>query len=362
MPAEGRSRIRPRSEAGAVRELIYAGPHVVEWRDAPDPRVEGPRQAVVAPVAATTCDLDRGIIKGNAPFFGREFALGHELVGEVVDVGDGVRSVVPGDLVSVPAQISCGECDRCRGGDTAFCRSVRPNSMYGLGERAGGWGGGFSDLVRVPFADGMLVRLPPGVAPERVVAASDNLTNAYEAIAPHLARWPGADVLVAGVGGTGFYAVQIARALGAGEIGYLDHDAERLDFARRLGATPIDVTRDREPRALDAHYQIGADARGDPRDLALLLRSLAPRGVCTVFSLYFEEVPLPVLHMELNGLRVEFTPTSVRAHLPAVLELVHRGRLAPEAVTTETRDWEDLPEAMTEPSMKPVFVRETPAG
>src|SRR3990172_750143 len=153
-----------------MRQLTFVHKGVLEWHEVPDPGLEGSRQAIVAPVVATTCDLDRSIIKGRAPYDG-PIALGHEFVAAVIDVGDGVHSVVPGDVVAVPAQISCGECDRCRTGGTAFCRSVPPTSLYGLGAVTGDWGGGFSDLVRVPFADAMLVRLPKGVAPESVPPA-----------------------------------------------------------------------------------------------------------------------------------------------------------------------------------------------
>jgi alcohol dehydrogenase len=320
-----------------MRELTFVKPRILEWHDAAPPRLEGPRQAIVAPVAATTCDLDRSLIKGRTPYEG-PIALGHEFAAQVVDVGDAVRDVVPGDTVVVPAQISCGDCARCRSGATAFCRAVGPNAMYGFGAFTGSFGGGFSDLVRVPFADAMLVRLPDGVSAPSVAAAGDNLTNPYEAVVPHLVRDPGANVLIAGVGGTGFYAVQIAKAMGAGRVDYVDHDPERLALAARLGAGTIEIR----------------------RELTLLLRSLAPRGVCTSMAMYFRETPLPLLQMMLRGVRFEATPTNIRAFLPAVLSLVGTGRIAPERVTTEVLPWETLPEALVEPSMKPVFVRSAP--
>ncbi len=347
------------SRMNTMRELTFVKPKVLEWHEVPEPRLEGPRQAIVAPVAATTCDLDRSIIKGRAPYRG-PIALGHEFVAEVVDVGDGVRGVVPGDVVAVPAQISCGECDDCRTEGTAFCRAVPPTSMYGLGTMTGGWGGAFSDLVRVPFADAMLVRLPAGVDPQAVAAASDNLTSAFEAVVPHLERRPGASVVIAGVGATGLYAIQMARANGAGRVDYVDHDRGRLDLAAGLGANPIEVGRGRAVSSLERRYEIAVDARGEPDELALVLRSLAPRGVCTSVSMYFRETPLPLLEMMLRGVRLVLTPTSIRAHLSKVLSLVHSGRVAPERVTTEVRSWEELPEALAEPSMKPVFVRAAP--
>lgn len=221
-------------------------------------------------------------------------------------------------------------------------------------------GGGFSDLVRVPFADAMLVRVPKGVAPESVPAASDNLTNAFEAVVPHLERLPGASVVIAGVGATGLYAIQTAKAMGAGRVDYLDHHRGRLDLAAKLGANPIEVGRGRPAPSLERQYEIAVDARGEPAELALLLRSLAPRGVCTSVSMYFGETPLPLLEMMLRGVRFEPTPTNIRAHLGTVLSLVQTGRIAPERITTEILPWEQLTEALSEPSMKPVFVRETP--
>jgi threonine dehydrogenase-like Zn-dependent dehydrogenase len=340
-----------------MRQLTFVKPRVLEWHDVPAPGLEGPRHAIVAPVAATTCDLDRSLIKGRTPYEG-PIALGHEFVARVVDVGDAVRGIAPGDVVAVPAQISCGECDRCGAGATAFCRAVPPNSMYGLGAMTGAYGGAFSDLVRVPFANGMLVRLPGGISPPAVAAASDNLTNAFEAVAPHLARDPGASVLIAGIGGTGFYALLMAKAMGAGRVDYVDHDRDRLALASRLGAGTIEVRRGTAPPSLESQYEIAVDARGEPEELALLLRSLAPRGVCTTMSLYFRDAPLPLLQMVLRGVTLEATPTNVRAFLPEVLSLVEKGRIAPERVTTELLPWESLPEALVEPSMKPVFVRD----
>jgi alcohol dehydrogenase len=340
-----------------MRQLTFVRPRVLEWHEVPEPSLAGPRAAIVAPLAATTCDLDRSIIKGRAPY-GGPIALGHEFVATVVEVGDGVRSVVPGDVVAVPAQISCGECDRCRSGSTAFCRVVPPNSMYGLGELTGGWGGGFSERVHVPFADAMLVRLPHGVSPASVAAASDNLTNAFEAVVPHLRQRPAASVLIAGVGATGFYAILMAQAMGAARIDYLDHDPRRLDLAATLGARTIAVSRSEPKASLEFQYEVAVDTRGEPNELALLLRSLAPRGICTSMSMYFRDTPLPLLEMLLRGVRLEMTPTNIRAHLPEVLSFVQTRRIAPERVTTEVLAWETLAEALAEPSMKPVFVRE----
>src|SRR5262245_32287514 len=154
-----------------MRALTFLGPGKLEWREAPDPVLRGPKEAVVRPVASTTCDLDRALVAGRAPLPG-PFALGHECVAEVVEVGEGVRSLRPGQLVVVPWHICCGECDRCRAGLTASCRAVTPRAMYGT-PIGGDWGGLFSELVHVPFADAMLVPVPPGVPAATVASASD---------------------------------------------------------------------------------------------------------------------------------------------------------------------------------------------
>src|SRR5688572_6918156 len=177
-----------------MRVLTYAGAPRPEWREAADLRVQGAAEAIVRPIAATTCDLDRAILAGRTPL-PPPFALGHECVAEVVEVGDGVARIRAGQVVVVPWHISCGGCPLCLRGLTASCEKVTPRAMYGT-PIGGDWGGLFSDLVRVPYADSMLVPLPAGVAPASVASASDNLTDAWIAVSRQLAAHPGAEVLV----------------------------------------------------------------------------------------------------------------------------------------------------------------------
>ena len=107
-----------------MRALTRTEPGRLEWTSAPDPKLQGPGEAIVRPVAVTLCDIDRPMVDGRFPVPG-SIHLGHEFVAEVTEVGDAVRSVRPGDRVCVPFQISCGRCDRCRAGLTAHCRAVR---------------------------------------------------------------------------------------------------------------------------------------------------------------------------------------------------------------------------------------------
>lgn len=101
----------PRSGGETIATLVFTG-NGVEWRERPKPRIQGAGEAIVRPIAASTCDLDHNILAGKTPFR-RPFSIGHEAVGEVVEIGDGVRTVSVGDVVSIPWHINCGTCDRC---------------------------------------------------------------------------------------------------------------------------------------------------------------------------------------------------------------------------------------------------------
>ena len=137
-------------------QLTYTGPDQLEWREAPEPSLSSDAAALVRPRAVATCDLDALIIEGSSPF-PPPFAIGHECVAEVLDVGDAVGSFERGQLVSVPFQISCGECDACRQGHTSNCSGVAFMSSYGFGPAVEQWGGFLSDVVCVPYAEHMLV-------------------------------------------------------------------------------------------------------------------------------------------------------------------------------------------------------------
>ena len=221
-----------------MRQLMFLGPGRVEWQETAEPAVGGPLEAIVAPVAVATCDLDVAILRGTFRAFPGKFPLGHEGVARVTEVGEGVTSVSPGDLVVVPFQISCGTCPACRADRTGNCASVPLGSMYGYEPFGGPWGGFLADRVRVPYADAMLVPLEPPVDPAAVASLSDNVCDAWRTVGPPLADAPGSEVLI--VGGAGgsvpLYAIQLALALGAPAVRYLDPDPESAALAAGLGA------------------------------------------------------------------------------------------------------------------------------
>ena len=338
-----------------MRQLTFLGPGRLEWQEVPAPALEGRGQALVRPVVATTCDLDRWMISGGAPTPPGPFPLGHEFVAEVVEVGDEVRSVAPGARVTVPFSISCGECDRCRRGITASCTAVPVGAMYGVPVR-GQWGGAMSDLVRVPFADAMLVPLPDQVASTTVASLSDNLPDAWRAVAPHLATRPGAEVLVAGGGAVSIalFAVDIALGLGASRVVYLDEDPERCDLAERLGAE----VREGAPPARAGRFGITLDASSTHPGLHCALRSTEPGGVCTSSGIYFEATtPMPLLEMFTNGITFITARASSRPIIPDILAAVVDGRIHPERITSRVVPWDDAVHALLEVPTKLVMER-----
>ncbi|MGW8765149.1 zinc-dependent alcohol dehydrogenase [Streptomyces sp. NPDC055815] len=338
-----------------MRELTYVARRTVEWREAPDLRVRSAGEAIVAPVAATSCDVDSAILAGHG-FIDPPFALGHECVARVTDIGDDVTTAAPGDLVVVPWSISCGTCHHCRTGLTAHCTSVPHMAMYGA-PIGGTWGGLFSDLVRVPYADAMLVPLPTGLDPVAMASASDNWSLSWRLVAPHLTARPGARVLVVARGSIGLYVCDIARSLGASDVLYVDPDPEHRTLAEGFGARTAETI---EP--IRHGFDLAVEATGRVDQLTLAVQSLAPEGICESAGNHFRPGELPLLDMYLTGVTLRIARDNVRAHIPDALALAASGTVDPARVVSHILDWEQLPDALPEKHLKPVFVRDSPTA
>lgn len=336
-----------------MRELNFVEAGRLEWRDAPDPKLEGDREALVRPVAVATCDLDKLIVRGLAPVEG-PFPFGHEGVAEVLDVGDSVKDTRPGDLVCVPFQIACGDCATCRRGHTGNCERVERLSMYGL-PIGKDYGGFLSDVVRVPFADAMLVAVPDGIEPASIASLSDNIPDGWRTVAPQLAERPGAPVLICASGAAiALYATSIALALGAERVDLAAGSSEIRARAEELGANLLDTD---FPRKL-GQYPITVDASADPAGLACAIRSTAPEGVCTSIGIYFEETtPMPLLDMYTTGIRFHTGRVHARPAIEPLLDLIGSGAFRPERVTGETASWDEAPDAIAGHTSKLVISR-----
>jgi alcohol dehydrogenase len=330
------------------------GPATVGWTEAEEPMLADPEAALARPVAIATCDLDVAVLAGRFPLAG-PYPFGHEGVVEVVEVGRDVTGVAPGDLAVLPFQISCGSCQPCRRGRTGNCAAHPFMSMYGLGELGGlEWGGLLADLIAVPHADAMLVKLPAGVDPLAVASASDNIPDGWRTVGPQLAADPGAEVLVvggdSGPGSVGLYAAGIAVALGSARVTYLDHDPGRLAIATALGAHVIDAT---PPRKAGA-FPVTVDASGTPEGLRCALSSTAPDGTCTSPSIYLTDQAIPLFSMYTRGCTLHTGRAHARPSIPVVLDLVAAG-FDPSLVTSAVVPRSAAAEALARPPMKLVI-------
>lgn len=341
-----------------MRQLYYVGPGRLEWREAPQPRLESATDALVRPLAVTRCDLDIAIATGQAGWPG-PFAFGHETYGEVLEVGTAVRGFQPGDRVLVPFQLSCGDCGRCRAGLTGLCETLPYRASFGMAPLSGtDYGGGLSDVLRVPFASHMLIHAPPGLAPEALAGVTDNVTTAFTLVAEPLSRDPGAHVLIVGGGGAALHAVQCAVGLGAGRVVFVGADPAVLALARRLGAEAEAVEIGPETPAIGS-FPYTIDASGTEDGLAFAIRCTAYEGLCQAsYGGFAERRPTPLKDMYGRNITLKLGRVHARAHMGATLDLMRKGCLCPEHVISRRATFDEAAEAMVEPAIKLVVVRD----
>lgn len=341
-----------------MQQLILEDAGRYAWRDAADPEIADPRQALVRPLAVACCDLDVWVAKGVLPM-PPGHAVGHEGVAEVIAVGAEVTGVQVGDRVVVPFQINCGDCAACRRGATGSCAALPLMAMYGMAPLAGLDGGGFlADLVLVPFADAMLIRLPESIDPVAVASLSDNIPDGWRCIGPYRDELAALDevdrrVLVLGRLSVGLYAAGLAAGLGM-HVDYVDTDPGRLAAAERLGATVHDRV---EPDRNVTPYPVTVHTTMDPELLAKTLRATWPNGVCTDTGIYFEgAVQMPLLPMYTRGVRFVTGRVNARAAIPDILELL-TGAVDPALVTELVVPWAQAPDVWPVMTGKTVFSR-----
>jgi alcohol dehydrogenase len=344
----GGARNRPR-----MRALTAAPGARLRWREVAAPPPPGPLGAIVRPIAASTCDMDCPVMLGATPI-ALPLHLGHECVAEVLSVGEQVSTVRPSDRVIVPFQINCGECAPCRAGHTGSCMSVPPLSMYGFGVATGHWGGAFSEQLAVPYADAMLVPLPDGIDPAAAASVADNVCDAYRHIGPHLpavlADDPDAEILILGAvsrrslftPSCTLYTGLIARALGARQVYLADSRAGVRAHAERLGMDAL------HPNQLRRRAPFPLVADVSAASLGLALSCTAPDGICSSSGGLHRRARIPFVQMYIRNVTLHVGRTHVRALMPEVLDLMTRGALRPETVTTTVAPLEDAPAVLRE--------------
>jgi alcohol dehydrogenase len=329
-----------------MRAVVFAGDGRVAVRDVTEPALEDPRDAIVRVRLAAICGSDLHFLHGKAPLEAGD-VIGHEAVGVVETVGNGVTGFAVGDRVVTAFHIACGACWFCRKRQTQLCERWR---MLGAGLFGGELAGTQAERVRVPVADVNLLCVPDDVDDERAVFVGDVLT----------AAWYGASVsdigddetvAVVGAGPVGFLLVQAALARGAGTVLALDRVVERLALVERAGAVPIDVTA-RNPRtavdeATDGRgADVVIDAVGHPDAFTSAIDVVRRGGRVTVVGMYTgERVDAPLGVWWARALDVRFAGICpVHAWWDEAMRELRAGRLDPTPLVSHRLPLEDAAE------------------
>jgi threonine dehydrogenase-like Zn-dependent dehydrogenase len=308
-----------------MHALTFHGMHDLRYDRVPDPAVRAPTDAIVRVRVAAICGSDLHVWHGRETGLDQGTVMGHEFVGEVVDVGAGVRSIRRGDRVVAPFTTSCGQCRFCRIGLTARCVH---GELFGWVERGRGLHGGQAELVRVPLADTTLAHLPAELADSVGLLLGDVLATGYHA-ARLAEAGPGRVCAVVGCGPVGLMAVLAARTLGAETVFAVDSVPERLAFAERLGALPLPSGEDAVPRAREATQGFGVDAVlecvGSPAALRFAFDALRPGGTLASVGVH-HEAAMPFSPGEAYDRNLTFRSgrCPARAYLPSLLPIALR--------------------------------------
>ncbi|HEX5728773.1 zinc-dependent alcohol dehydrogenase family protein [Microbacterium sp.] len=226
-----------------MRALVYKGPGFIVWEEVPAPRIQKPTDAIVKIETTTICGTDLHILKGDVPTVQPGRILGHEGVGVVTEVGEAVSEVAAGDRVIVSCISACGKCSYCLEGMYSHCLADEGASGIGwiLGHLIDGTQ---AEYVRVPFAETSLHKVPEGVAAEEAAMISDILPTGHEIGIRYGAVKPGDVVAVIGAGPVGLAAMTTAALYGPSRVVAIDIDSNRVEQAKRFGASDSVVSSD----------------------------------------------------------------------------------------------------------------------
>lgn len=316
-----------------MKATVYHGAHDVRLENVPDPRIADARDAIVRVTRAAICGSDLWFYRGVTQWTPGD-RTGHEFVGIVEETGDQVRSVQPGDYVIAPFVSSDGTCEFCHAGLQSSCVHM---SNFGDDDN-----GGQAQFVRVPYADGTLVKMPDAIAHDRrkhdaAVTLTDVMATGHHGVVTADAR-AGGTVVVIGDGAVGLCAVlSAAREIGAERIIAVGHNAKRLDIAKRFGATDLFNSHDDgvQERILEltrggAHSVV--EAVGNQESMDLSVNVARPGGTVSFVGVPHNVKTPPMRTIFLNNLSLRGALAPVRAYLPQLIGSLESGRIDPSAV------------------------------
>ncbi|MEE1831492.1 zinc-dependent alcohol dehydrogenase family protein [Streptomyces sp. SP17KL33] len=326
-----------------MKGLVFHGPGQSSWQEVPDPGIKDPTDAIVRVDTVTICGTDLHILKGDVPEVRPGTVLGHEAVGEVVEIGGDVRTVRPGDRVLVSCITACGRCRFCREGAYGQCRG------------GGGWilghlvDGTQAEYVRVPYADLSVHALPSTLDAEDAVLLADIFPTSYEVGVVNGHVSPGDTVAVVGAGPIGLAAIATARLFSPERIVAVDLAPARLEAARQLGADAVaDAREDPAQLVADLTDGFGADvvieAVGVPESFELCTRMVRPGGHVANVGVHGKPVTLHLEDLWIKNVTITTGLVDTRS-TPTLLRMAAAGRLPTSSLVTHTFALDDMEEA-----------------
>ncbi|CAG7631436.1 alcohol dehydrogenase catalytic domain-containing protein [Rhodococcus opacus] len=336
-----------------MRAAVYHGPKDVRIEELADPRIEQPGDVIIKMITTSMCGSDLYLYNGEveelvAP---GHTTLGHEICGEVVEVGSAVNRFAVGDRVTFPYSVSCGRCESCRVGQTAHCLTSG-KAIYGFGTAFGDLGGSHAEYVRAPLADDHLEHVPDSLPDDVVPFLSCNLPAA--AIAVHAAEIELTDtVAVVGCGATGLLALDLIRRHTNATVYAFDPVPFRRKRAELLGAVPMDASADAVDTSIQAvldatqglgvHKVVEFAGRGGAFDLSVALAR--PGGTISGGGVYLErDHPVSLFDMHFKNLRLVLNGfANARTAQWHAMQLIENSVIDPTAVLTHRVSLYELP-------------------
>lgn len=371
-----------------MKALCWQGKNSVSVETVPDPKIQNPRDAIIKITSTAICGSDLHLYDGYQPTMEKGDILGHENMGEVVEVGKGVGNLKVGDKVVVPFVIACGECFFCKKEMYSLCDNSNPNAklareamgqspagLFGFSHMLGGFSGGQAEFLRVPFADVGPFKVPNGIKDEKVLFLSDIFPTAYMAT-ENCGIEEGDTVAIWGGGPVGQLAVRCAWMLGAGRVIMIDNVPERLAMAATQSKaetinfddadvydTLMEMTKDRGPDrcmdavGLEAHPGGTLDGTLDaiktstflatdrPHVLRQAIMSCRKGGTISVPGVYVGAVDkLPFGAAMNKGLTLKMGQTHVQKYMPMLFDKIESGEIDPSFIITHEMPLDAAPD------------------
>lgn len=354
----------------------------------PDPKIEEPTDMIVKVTSTAICGSDLHLYDGYAMKMEKGDILGHEFMGEVVEVGSEVKKHKVGDRVVVPFVIACGHCAYCKKDLTSFCQNTNPDAedqeklmghhtsgLYGYTHLLGGYSGGQAEYVRVVQADNGPTKVPDGIADEKALFLSDIFPTGWMA-AKNCDIQPGDTVAIWGCGPVGQMCIQSAWLQGAGRVIAMDHVPERLEMARTLGKAEVldfmhcdvheELTRMTGGIGPDSVIDaVGAEAHGlgsidavwdrvkvatglatdRPHVWREAIKTVKPGGNVSIPGVYFGYADkMPIGSIVGKGLTLRSGQTHVQKYMDELMDMVANDKIDPSFIITHRARLEDGPE------------------